>query len=53
MPRIIYVIATKAKKEVNVDDCTFKFVKFKKERFFGYKREVFQGKFIFIKIRQG
>jgi predicted transcriptional regulator of viral defense system len=48
MPRIIYVVALKAKREVNVDDCAFKFVKFKKERFFGYKREVFQGKFIFI-----
>jgi len=48
MPRIIYVVALKAKREVNFDDCDFKFVKFKKGRFFGYKREVFQGKFIFI-----
>jgi predicted transcriptional regulator of viral defense system len=48
MPRTISVVAIKTKKEVNFDNCTFKFIKFKKERFFGYKKEVFHGRFIII-----
>jgi predicted transcriptional regulator of viral defense system len=48
IPRIIYIASTRSKKSLTIRGYTLDFIKLKKERFFGYTRERFQGKFIFV-----
>ncbi len=48
IPGSIYIVSTKSKKSLNLKGYSVEFVKLKKERFFGYTREKFQGKFIFV-----
>ncbi|MBU4374716.1 MAG: hypothetical protein Q8O41_11935 [Candidatus Methanoperedens sp.] len=48
IPRSIYIASTRSKKSLNLKGYSVEFVKLKKERFFGYTREKFQGKFIFM-----
>ncbi len=48
IPGIIYIASTRSKKSLTLKGYSLEFVKLKKERFFGYTREKFQGKFIFV-----
>lgn len=48
MPRIIYTAALKSKKTMRLKDYELKFIKMKKERFFGYNKEKYRGKVVFI-----
>lgn len=48
IPGSIYIASTRSKKSLNLKGYSVEFVKLKKERFFGYTREKFQGKFIFV-----
>lgn len=48
IPRIIYIASTRSKKSLALKGYSLEFVKLKKERFFGYTRQRFQGKFIFV-----
>lgn len=48
IPRIIYIASTRSKKSLALKGYSLEFIKLKKERFFGYTREKFQGKFIFV-----
>lgn len=48
IPGSIYIVSTRSKKSLNIGGYSVEFVKLKKERFFGYTREIFQGKFIFV-----
>ncbi len=48
IPSSIYIASTRSKKSLNLKGYSVEFVKLKKERFFGYTREKFQGKFIFM-----
>ncbi len=48
IPRIIYIASTRSKKSLTLKGYSLEFIKLKKERFFGYIRERFQGKFIFV-----
>lgn len=48
IPGTIYVAATRSKKILDFGSYSINFIKLKKERFFGYTRERFQNKFIFI-----
>lgn len=48
IPGSIYIVSTRSKKSLNIKGYSVEFVKLKKERFFGYTREKFQGKFIFV-----
>lgn len=47
MPKTIFVACLKSKKQIK-NEYEIKFVKLSKKRFFGYKRERFHEKFIFI-----
>ena len=48
IPGTIYIAATRSKKSLAIRGYSVEFVKLKKERFFGYTREKFQDKFIFV-----
>lgn len=48
IPGIIYIASTRSKKSLTMKGYSLEFIKLKKERFFGYTREKFQGKFIFV-----
>ncbi len=48
IPGIIYIASTKSKKSLSMKGYSLEFIKLKKERFFGYTREKFQGKFVFV-----
>lgn len=48
IPGIIYIASTRSKKSLLLKGYSLEFIKLKKERFFGYTREKFQGKFIFV-----
>lgn len=48
LPRIYYVVTPKQKKEVRYGENLIKFVKFKSSRFFGFKKELLEGKFMFV-----
>ncbi len=48
IPGIIYIASTRSKKSLALKGYSLEFIKLKKERFFGYTREKFQGKFIFV-----
>lgn len=48
IPGIIYIASTRSKKSLTLKGYSLEFIKLKKERFFGYTREKFQGKFIFV-----
>ncbi len=48
IPGIIYIAATRSKKSLALKGYTVDFIKLKKERFFGYTREKFQDRFIFV-----
>jgi len=48
IPGSIYIASPISKKSFNFKGYSVEFVKLKKERFFGYIREKFQGKFIFV-----
>ena len=48
IPGTIYIVSTHSKKNLDFGGYSISFIKLKKERFFGYKREKFQNKFIFI-----
>ncbi|MFH1638486.1 MAG: hypothetical protein ABIB71_08725 [Candidatus Woesearchaeota archaeon] len=48
LPLVILVASLKPKKGLNIMGQEVKFIKLSKERFFGYRKEKVQGKFIFI-----
>jgi predicted transcriptional regulator of viral defense system len=48
LPRTIYVVGPKQKKTIEYDGIEIRFVKFPTERLFGYKREILEGKYLFI-----
>lgn len=48
IPRTIYIASTRSKKSLALNGYSLEFIKLKKERFFGYTRERFQGKFVFV-----
>jgi predicted transcriptional regulator of viral defense system len=48
MSNITFVAARKSKKEMRLGDFSIKFIKLNKSRFFGYKREKFNNKLIFV-----
>ena len=48
LPRIYYVVTLKQKKEVRYGENLIKFVKFKSSRFFGFKKELLEDKFMFV-----
>ena len=48
LPSIIQVISTKSKAPITLENMKIVFIKFKKERMFGYKKERFRNKYIFI-----
>lgn len=48
IPLTIYIASTRSKKSLTLKGYSLEFIKLKKERFFGYTREKFQGKFIFV-----
>jgi len=48
IPRTIFVLSLKQKKGIAYNDYKIEFVKIAKERFFGYKRDFFENKIVFI-----
>ncbi|MEM3786519.1 MAG: hypothetical protein QXZ59_03975 [Nitrososphaeria archaeon] len=48
MPTTIFIVSLKQKKELSYNNHTLKFIKFAKTRFFGYKKDYFEGKTIFV-----
>lgn len=48
IPGIIYVASTRSKKSLTMKGYSLEFIKLKKKRFFGYSRDKFQGKFVFV-----
>jgi predicted transcriptional regulator of viral defense system len=48
LPRTFFVVSLKQRKPINFDSNLIQFVKFKKFRFFGFKREILEGKFAFV-----
>ncbi len=48
LPRVFYVVSLKQKKPVKYGINLIHFIKFDKSKFFGFKRELFENKFIFI-----
>jgi predicted transcriptional regulator of viral defense system len=48
IPTTIFVVARKQKKEIFYEGSSFKFIKFSRKRFFGYKREILEGKTLFV-----
>jgi len=48
LPRTFYIVCLKEKKQLNYDNNTFQFIKFNKLRFFGFKKEMLDNKFIFV-----
>jgi predicted transcriptional regulator of viral defense system len=48
IPRMIFVVSLKQRKSLNYEGVEIKFVKFPLKRFFGFKREIFHSKLIFV-----
>jgi len=48
LPRTFFVVTLKQKKPISFNSNLIQFVKFKKFRFFGFKREILEGKFVFV-----
>jgi len=48
LPRTFFVVSLKQKREISCNDYKIKFVTMNKKRFFGYKKEFFNGKVLFI-----
>jgi predicted transcriptional regulator of viral defense system len=48
LPRAFFVVSLKQKKPISFDSNLIQFVKFKRFRFFGFKREILEGKFVFV-----
>lgn len=48
IPRALYVVTLKQRRALNYDGNLINFIKFNKYRFFGFKREVLDGKFLFV-----
>ena len=48
MPNVIYVVCLRRRRSIEYSGYLIKFVKFGNKVFFGYKREVLEGKFMFI-----
>lgn len=48
LPRTIFVASANSKKEIKKQDYSVKFVKLKSKKIFGYRREKYHGKIIFI-----
>ncbi|MCD6403108.1 MAG: hypothetical protein J7K98_02140 [Candidatus Aenigmarchaeota archaeon] len=46
--RVCYVVSLKQKKSLSYEGYSIKFVKFPKERFFGFRREIVEGKCLFV-----
>ena len=46
--KIIFIATNKFKKSLTLENYAVEFIKINKDRFFGYKRERFHGKFLFI-----
>lgn len=46
--QIIFVVTVKSKRKINFENYNVNFIKMSRKRFFGYKRERFHGKFLFI-----
>lgn len=46
--QIIFVVTLKSKRGINFENYNVDFIKMSSKRFFGYKREKFHGKFLFI-----
>jgi len=48
IPKTIFVVCLQQKKEIKLNDCEIKFIKFNRKKFFGYKKEKINEKFLFI-----
>lgn len=48
IPTTIHIVALKSKKPLNVQNTKIEFIRFKKQNFFGYKRERFRESYMFI-----
>ena len=48
IPATIFVVTIKQKKEIFYEGSSFKFIKFSRKRFFGYRREILEGKTLFV-----
>ena len=48
LPRTFFVVSLKQRKPISFDSNLIQFVKFEKFRFFGFKREIIEGKFVFV-----
>ena len=48
IPHIIYVVCLRKKKQISYNGYTIKFVRFNRKSFFGYRRELLDGKYLFI-----
>ncbi|MEM5778473.1 MAG: hypothetical protein QXK49_02510 [Candidatus Aenigmatarchaeota archaeon] len=46
--KTIFIVSLKQKKEIKLNDYNIKFIKFNKKRFFGFKKEKINEKFLFI-----
>src|SRR3989339_673266 len=48
IPVIVQVVALKPRKTLSFQDMKIKFIKFKKNKMFGYSKQKFRGKYLFI-----
>lgn len=48
IPKTIFIVSLKQKNRLEFNEYDIRFIKFDKKRFFGYKREKINGKFLFI-----
>jgi predicted transcriptional regulator of viral defense system len=48
IPRTFFVVSLKQRKPISFDSNLIQFVKFERFRFFGFKREIIEGKFVFV-----
>ncbi len=48
IPNTYFVVSLKQRKEIRCNNTSIKFVKFQKHRFFGFKREILNNKFLFV-----
>ena len=48
LPRTLYVVTLRQRKGLLYDNAEIRFVRFHKERFFGFRRDMLEGKFLFV-----
>jgi len=48
LPRTLYVVALRQRKGLVYDNTSIRFVRFNKDRFFGFRRETLENKFLFV-----